>query len=84
MAVSANSRMDLIAKLLVYIKPMEDKKKELEDKAKKDIEEIVEQNAQEVSEKREKQKEILQFLKNIGFDLLPKDATDYVIARIKE
>jgi hypothetical protein len=44
----------------------------------------VEQNAQEVSEKREKQKEILQFLKKIGFDLIPQEATDYVIARIKE
>ncbi|KIM13406.1 MAG: hypothetical protein KU38_01800 [Sulfurovum sp. FS08-3] len=80
---NSSSAEDLIAKITAFKTEFEEDKKKLEDKAKKDIEEIVEQNAQEVSEKREKQKEILQFLKKIGFDLLPKDATDYVIARIK-
>ncbi|MBD3796029.1 MAG: hypothetical protein IE881_08925, partial [Epsilonproteobacteria bacterium] len=81
---NSSSAEDLIAKITTFKTKIEEDKKKLEDKAKKDIEEIVKQNAQEMSEKREKQKEVLQFLKNIGFDLLPKDATDYVIARIKE
>jgi len=27
---------------------------------------------------------VLKFLKNLGFDLIPKEATDYVFERIRE
>jgi len=60
------------------------KKEDEEKKAKDEIQEIVEQNAKSIKEQREKQKEVLRFLKSIGFDLIPKEVTDYVIARIKE
>ncbi len=74
----------MIAKLHTFKEPFEKSKKEKEEEAKKKIDTIIEANAKEAKDKNDKQKEILQFLNNIGFDLLPKDATDYVIARIKE
>jgi len=81
---NASSVGDLIAKLHTFKEPFEKSKKEKEEEAKKKIDTIIEANAKEAKDKNDKQKEILQFLNNIGFDLLPKDATDYVIARIKE
>jgi len=84
MVESSKTPLDLIAKIMVFKKSIEDKKEKLEEEADDEIAKIIKSNAKEVSNRREKQKEVLVFLKSIGFDLIPKKVTDYVVARVKE
>jgi len=65
MVESSNTPLDLIAKIMVFKKSIEDKKEKLEKEADDEIAKIIKSNAKEVSERRDAQKEVLTFLKSV-------------------
>lgn len=68
---------------VVMIKQKEEEKEKKIKEKKGIIDEIVRQNALSAKEIDEKKKEILKFLHQIKFDLLPKDLTDQILNEFK-
>jgi translation initiation factor 2B subunit (eIF-2B alpha/beta/delta family) len=57
-------------------------KEELKDKAKAYLNDLTSKHKQEVSEKQEIQKQVLNFLHEIGFDRIPQTFLDIIITNI--
>lgn len=75
--------LDQIKQILTwYLKKKEDEKDEKIKVTKKKINELISKNIKEAREKDKKKKEVLTFLHEIWFDLLPQTETDYVINQI--
>nr|MDD3719872.1 hypothetical protein [Candidatus Gracilibacteria bacterium] len=65
-----------------FLKKSEEEKEEKIKEAKKKISELIMLNSRKAKEKDIKTRQTLSFLHEIGFDLLPQSATDYVINQI--
>ncbi|PZM83829.1 hypothetical protein DLH72_03310 [Candidatus Gracilibacteria bacterium] len=79
---SMSSKEDILKYIQVQLYSLETEKKSKIKKKTEEIKLVLQENAKNAEQIDEEKKKILEFLSDIGFDLIPKEATDSIINMI--